>query len=235
MAGERVPRWGLGDCVIASIPMLLSAVSLLGGSDGEDPKLTLGLLVFSSLFLWVFLAGVPIVATRLKGNGPVEDLGLRFRPADVGGLALGVALQAIAVPALYWPIFRLTDLGDRDVSSSARELTSSATGAGVVVLVLIVCVGAPVVEELFYRGLLLRALQRRWGAGVAMVGSTVVFAVSHLQGIELPALLLFGAVAAWLAVRTGRLGPSILCHVGFNAWTVVELLVLHPAVHGRFG
>jgi len=39
-------------------------------------------------------------------------------------------------------------------------------------------------------------------------------------------LLLFGAVAGVLTVRTGRLGPAILCHMGFNAWTVVQLLVL---------
>jgi membrane protease YdiL (CAAX protease family) len=54
----------------------------------------------------------------------------------------------------------------------------------------------------------------------------VVFGLAHFQGIQLPALLLFGGVAALLAVRTGRLGPAILCHVGFNAWTVFQLLVI---------
>jgi membrane protease YdiL (CAAX protease family) len=137
-----------------------------------------------------------------------------------------VVLQAVVVPVLYWPILRLLDRGSDDVSNEARELVDSASGAGIAVLVLVVCVGAPFAEELFYRGLLLRALDRRWGTVVAVVASTVLFGVSHLQGIQLPALLVFGAVAAGLAVRSGRLGPAILCHAGFNAWTVFHLLVI---------
>lgn len=170
--------------------------------------------------------GVPVFATRTKGRGPVADLGLRFRAPDAGAFALGAALQALVVPALYWPIFRVSELTDDDVSRDARELVDSASGAGIALLVLVVCVGAPFAEELFFRGLLLRSLDKRWGVGVALVGSSVVFALSHLQGVQLPALVVFGAVTGYLAIRTGRLGPAILCHAGFNAWTVFQLLVL---------
>lgn len=178
------------------------------------------------MILWAFLVGVPVVATRLKGRGPVTDLGLRVVPADGAAFVLGVLLQALAVPALYWPIFRLTDLTGDDVSDAARELVDAASGPGIAVLVLVVCIGAPFAEELFFRGLLLRALEKRWAPGVALVVSTLVFALSHFQGVQLPALVLFGAVAGYLAVRTGRLGPALLCHAGFNAWTVFNLLVL---------
>jgi membrane protease YdiL (CAAX protease family) len=229
---RRAPRWGLGDCAVGAIPLALSGLTLLAGGGSDTAEITVATLVASSLFLWAFLGGVPVVATRLKGNGVVADLGLRFRTTDLGAFVLGAGLQALAVPALYWPLFRFTDLGGDDVSGDARDLTSAATGIGLVALVLVVCVGAPLVEELFYRGLLLRSLERRWGTTVAWIGSTLVFAGSHLQGIQLPALVLFGAVAGWLAVRTGRLGPGILCHAGFNAWTVLELLVLHPTLDG---
>jgi membrane protease YdiL (CAAX protease family) len=52
----------------------------------------------------------------------------------------------------------------------------------------------------------------------------VLFAVSHNQLITLPALTVFGVVAGVLAVRTGRLGPSIFLHVGFNALTFFVLV-----------
>jgi membrane protease YdiL (CAAX protease family) len=61
---------------------------------------------------------------------------------------------------------------------------------------------------------------------LGVVASVVVFGLAHLQGIQLPALLLFATASALLAVRTGRLGPSMLCHAGFNAWTIFQLLVL---------
>ena len=211
------------------VPFALSAISLLGADgDEEATEATIGGLVVASLVLWVFLVGVPVIATRRKGSGVVTDLALRFRPVDGAAFVLGVALQALVIPALYWPLFRFTDLTDDDVSNEARELVDAASGAGIAVLVLVVCVGAPFAEELFFRGLLLRAVDKRWGIGFAMVASAVVFALSHFQGVQFPALLLFGAVVAFLAARTGRLGPAILCHVGFNAWTVFSLLVIDP-------
>lgn len=222
------PRWGLGDAAVGLAPFVLVGLTLLAasGDDGDDTPITIGALVANSLLLWIFLIGVPVFATRVKGNGPVADLGLRFRASDAGSFVLGVALQALLVPAMYWPIFRLSDLDADDVSADARELVDAASGPGIAVLVLVVCIGAPVAEELFFRGLLLRALERRWQVGVALVVSSVLFAASHFQGIQFPALLVFGAVAGYLAVRTGRLGPAIACHAGFNAWTVFQLLVL---------
>jgi uncharacterized protein len=203
------------------------ALAVLAGDGGDDDvEITITALVVNSLILWVFLIGVPMIATKRKGNGPVADLGLRFAPADAGAFVVGVLLQAAVIPALYWPLLRFTDLTDDDVSGEARELVDAASGGGIAVLVLVVCVGAPFAEELFFRGLLLRAADRRWGIGAAAVISAVVFAASHLQGVQFPALLLFGAVATFLAVRSGRLGPAILCHAGFNAWTVFNLLVL---------
>jgi membrane protease YdiL (CAAX protease family) len=216
---------------VGLIPFAISGLSLLattGGDNGNDDDVTIGTLVAASVFGWLFLIGVPVFATRLKGNGPVRDLRLRFAPVDVAAFPLGVALQAIAVPLLYWPILRLLDQTPDDVSAEARELTDAASGGGIAVLILVVCVGAPFAEELFYRGLLLRAVEKRWDLRAAVIASTVVFALAHFQGIQLPALLMFGLVASLLAARTGRLGPAMLCHAGFNAWTLFELLVLDP-------
>ena len=225
----REPRWGLGDVAVGLVPFALVALAVLAGDGSDDDvEVTIGALVVNSLILWVFLIGVPLIATTRKGNGPVHDLGLRFAPSDAGAFVVGVLLQAVVIPALYWPLLRFTDLTDDDVSGQARDLVDAASGAGIAVLVVVVCIGAPVAEELFFRGLLLRAADRRWGIGVAAVASAVVFAGSHLQGVQFPALLLFGAVATFLAVRSGRLGPAILCHAGFNAWTVFNLLVIDP-------
>ena len=107
-----------------------------------------------------------------------------------------------------------------------REMTDRATdGLGVVLLVLIVGIGAPIVEEIFYRGLLQRSLLKRGlPAGVAVVLTALVFAVSHQQLLQLPGLFVAGLVFGALALRAGRLGPAITAHVAFNMVTVVSLL-----------
>ena len=64
----------------------------------------------------------------------------------------------------------------------------------------------------------------RVGLVAAVVGSSSVFAISHLQLLQFPGLFLIGAVAAIGLTRTGRLGTAIWIHAGFNATTVVILL-----------
>lgn len=223
--GPKPVRWGLGDVAVGLVPFVLGALTLLGGSEETDPSV--GSLVAGSMLYWLFLIGVPVVATARKGNGAVADLGLRFRRhPEIGAFVLGAVLQAVVVWVLYLPFFWFSDVDADDVSNEARELVDSASGAGIAVLVVVVCIGAPIAEELFFRGLFLRAAERRFGVPVALVASTIVFGLGHLQGIQLPALLVFGAVAGLLTIRTGRLGPAIACHMGFNAWTLVQLLVI---------
>ncbi len=229
----RRPRWGVVDALVGLVIALVAssvASGIVLGATGQDDLDDASLVTVALLQvpLWLGLLGWPLLVSRRKGNGPVEDFGLRARQDQVAaGFGIGVLAQAVVVPLLYLPIFELFDsLDSEDVSEQARELTDRATGLGIVLLVLVVVVGAPIVEELFYRGLLLRSLDRHLPTWAAVVLSSVLFGLSHFQGIQLPALVLFGVLAAVLAVRTGNLGASIAAHMGFNAWTVFALLVL---------
>jgi membrane protease YdiL (CAAX protease family) len=59
---------------------------------------------------------------------------------------------------------------------------------------------------------------------LALIVSAVLFALAHFQVLQFPGLVLFGMVAGYLAQRSGRLGPAIFAHMGFNAATVVVLI-----------
>jgi CAAX protease family protein len=233
---ERVPvRWGLGDAAVGWLLaqvggfLAIVIVAAFSGSQAESSEdLPLGWLAVAQLGLWAGLGGVPLVVSRLKGNGVVADFGLRAKLVDPAiGLGVGLGTQFILVPALYVPIFWLFDFTSDDLSEPARGLTDRATDPfGVVLLVLIVGIGAPIIEELFYRGLLFRSLERRFGDGrVAVGGSAVLFAGSHFQPLQFPALVLLGVILAILVRRTGRLGPAIATHMVFNLITVTFLVL----------
>ena len=230
------PRWGIGDAVLGFLIGLTGSQLVLAGilattgrTIDEIDELPLSLVALAQLGLWVGLLGVPVLVTRLKGNGVVADLHLRARGADLwrGGV-LGALLQLVALPLVYWPLLDLLQKDTSDLEGPARAMTDRADGAiGVVLLILIVGVGAPIVEEIFYRGLLQGALLKRGLRPAAAIAiSSTVFGMSHLELLQLPALILFGAVAGVLAHRYGRLGPAIAAHVVFNMVTVVSLLLL---------
>jgi membrane protease YdiL (CAAX protease family) len=225
----RPPTWGFGDAAAGFVlgfasSILFSSVYVAVSGDA-DPGLAVRVAL--QVPLWTGLLGVPLWAAWRKGNGAVTDFGLRARWLDAPlGVAIGVVLQLLVLPALYYPIFWLTGIDADDVSAPAEELTARASGSlGVALLIFLVVAGAPVAEEVFYRGLLLRSFQKRgFGQLSTVVITAVLFALSHFQLIQLPALLAFGLVSAALAVRTGRLGPSIWAHVGFNLTSVLVLL-----------
>jgi membrane protease YdiL (CAAX protease family) len=228
---DRPVRWGMGDGVLGQVLALVVpgvvavvAIAVAGREDLEDIPLWATALL--QVPLWAGLLGAPLWATYLKGRRSLAaDFGLRMRPVDVPiGLVAGFFGQ-IALLLVLSLVYQLLGIDLDKVGETAEELTEGATDAvGVILLVLIVGLAAPVFEELFYRGLWLRAIERRAGTAVAVIGSSVLFGLVHFEPYDFPALVGFGAIAALLTVRTGRLGPAIWAHVAFNLTAVVGLL-----------
>ncbi|MFZ7086691.1 lysostaphin resistance A-like protein [Curtobacterium sp. RRHDQ10] len=142
-------------------------------------------LLLPSIAVWVPLVAVVVWAMPRPGAGPgsvLERLGLRFRAADVVW-AVGIALVARGVDALLnLGVFGTTGLGPRAV------LGGTPGPLFLVLLVVGPVVVSPVVEELFFRGVLQREVVRRfraadsgsWAAPVGVVVTALVFALMHL-------------------------------------------------------
>ena len=218
--------WAVGGLAAGLVLSVVAGSIYLAvmGFDSMDELSIVDQLVLQ-VPLWVGLGGAPVLASRRAGTGSLaRDFGFVMRRRDLGvGVLSGLGTQLLAVPLIYLILFPL--IGDADVSEEAREVADRAEGAiGAVLLVLIVVLAAPVVEELFYRGLLMQAMHLRWGRRAAFWGSALLFGLTHFQPLQLPALVAFGLVAGSLFYRTGRLGAPVLAHVAFNGVTVAFLL-----------
>lgn len=191
--------------------LVATTVVLLAGSDGKGPYW----LIVTAMVSWIPLLGVAVSLSR-RATGAAPSLGVR--PVDLLGLPAGVAAQLVLVPAVYWPLRRgFPDAFDSaDVERRARELWDSASGAGTVLLVAVVVIGAPVVEELVYRGLLQRSFAARLGRWAGLVAGAALFAAVHLQPVEFPGLFVAGLVFGVGLALTGRVGAGLMAHVGFN-------------------
>lgn len=161
-------RWGLGDALVGFLVGLvvstLAVLAALGGSrlpaSASQPT---GVVIANLLGLWVGLVGAPVVASRLKGTGSLRtDFGFELRPwPDVPiGIAVGLASQLVLLPLLYLPFHALVPHLDQRLDQPARQITGASTGAALVAVALLLSVGAPVVEELFFRGLVQRSVEK---------------------------------------------------------------------------
>lgn len=231
------PSWGLGEVLAAVVAtfvvstLLGGLVLALAGVDTSD-EASLVVIALVQTTLWVGMLGAVVAVLRRGGGDPRRDLGLRARLGDVPlGVALGVACQLLLVPVVSWPWVRLLGQDSSELREPACRLADKADDpVGVVLLFLITVVGAPIVEELFFRGFAQRAAVARLGRPLGVGLTSVLFGLVHFQPLQLPALVAFGVVLGVLADRTGRLGPSIVTHMAFNATTIVSLVVLSSSV-----
>lgn len=217
------PRWGLGDVLgglatSVSLPLAMAAL-VFGLGDGFGLSQTWTVVLFA-LSTWAGLVAWTFASSYTKGAHSLrDDFGWSFRGADVlRGVGAGIgALVATGVV-----IALLVD----DVSRPEEGLLAvRPEGAGeLIAFGALVILGAPLVEELFFRGLFLRSAQRRLGTTGAVFATSIVFGLVHIPdraafGLALafaPPFFL-GLVLAFLAVRTGRLGSSVVAHMSVNA------------------
>jgi membrane protease YdiL (CAAX protease family) len=180
--------FGLGEAlfgILAGFLLATLAVSLYAAATPHGQRASqFGEEIVSLVGLWIGLLGAVVVATRLAGRedapqGPagegaaaagragrrgtgsvVRDYGFQLRPwPDIPlGILVGVASQYVLVPVAEAPLLPFVHHLSTRLGHPALSLTNHVYGPGLVVLALLVCVGSPVVEELFFRGLLLRAL-----------------------------------------------------------------------------
>jgi uncharacterized protein len=221
---EAVVGWvvALGLSIVGAV----TVATIAGYGDKKSSEIPIGVTLVGIVVLWCALMAVMIAIVRWFGSGSIRaDLGFAVRPSDVvlGG-AVGAIAQLVFIPLLYRLLDAIGLVNFDQVDDAAKELTGKASGFTVVLLVAAVTVGAPIVEELFYRGLVLRAFQARISDALAIVISASMFAFAHFQPVQFAGLLLVGVVFGYLSYRTRRLGPSIFAHAAFNLVTVIDVL-----------
>lgn len=206
-----------------ALASIFAGVAVAAGASGTGAVTTVASLVG----LWAGFAGIPLVLSHTRGRGRLSiDFGLRFGgPADIG---LGIIGGLIAYAFLLLYSVAVSQFDGVDLGKGTDQVFGHGDGLtiGFAVIALAVTLGAPLVEELYFRGLVQPALQRRAGGAVGLVVTSGLFGLVHLGGNPVEAvvpLAVFGVVVGLLAWRTGRLGPGIVAHVTFNGITVVLL------------
>jgi len=173
------------------------------------------------------IAATVVFVVRRHGTGSLRhDLGFRFRWSDLGwGPILFFAGRAAQL-AVTLPLVAIGVL--RHSSERYSEMMRDQPTSILVTLVIVGVVVAPIVEELFFRGVLLRALLSRFGGPVAAVIQGVVFGCYHFAPslgfynvVLITANSAFGIIFGFVALRRRTLGTGIVAHAITNASALV--------------
>lgn len=188
------------------------------GGAGGDP-----------LYKWSFAAGSLIqegifllIVLTIAGFS-AERLGLRL-PKLTWGLVGLVVGGFFAVQIFEFVYIALVHPGNEQGLTPNRWQPSHA--AAYLVNGAIVCTLVPFVEEITFRGLGFHLL-RPYGKWVAILGTGVLFGLSHGLLLALPIIVAFGCVLAWIRERTDSVVPGMFLHGTFNLIALVAAVTVH--------
>lgn len=220
---------GLGVLFIVGWAIVGGVVAMISGVS--DP----GVIVITALAQQLAMFAWPIIVTRWKGVSLVEDWGLRFKWVDpLIGLGLGVA-GIIAAALASQVVAMLLGVSDTDGATNTGIIAETSSSPWLIGSIFVVVIGAPFSEELFFRGLCLRSVEKRFGPALGAIVSTVLFTVIHVpdelnEGWAANLAILWASIAtlgmlfAVVTLRFGRLGPAIFGHITVNLIVVVVAL-----------
>lgn len=208
--------------IVGAIASLLAASTAVAIFNGGDLSVggTLVQLTSTQVGLLVVTGGLVVLPRTLAG--------LRLIPASHlwRSMAIGMAL---AIPA--WVGVTLlanlcaTVLQRLGFPQENGIVSTVMQRADPTVIVLAVVLVAPVAEELFFRGVVYNAWEREYGTRVAVLGSAALFALIHGSLVQLLPIFVLGIGLALLYRSTRSLPATMAMHAGFNAVTVVIVLL----------
>ena len=77
---------------------------------------------------------------------------------------------------------------------------------------------APLVEEIFFRGFLFQGFRQRYGWVNAMLVSSAIFAIAHLDLVVLIPTFVLGCLLAYVYQRSNSIWPGVIIHFLVNSF-----------------
>lgn len=125
---------------------------------------------------------------------------------------------ALTIPALVAVVTWLVSMAVNafPLSPEQQEMFSEM-GSGSVGAIVIACVLAPVLEEMLFRGIILRSFLQQYGRWTAILFSAAIFGVAHMNLYQFLVGLVLGSFLGWLYQRSRSLLPCIILHMAYNS------------------
>lgn len=198
---------------IVTIGIVAAVVKALGG-DVDGAAFTIAATCIQGI---IFLS-TALALARSRGPLRAPDFGLQpIRLKRAAWITLGVGAGYYVFLALY------SGLVEPEPDSTPTKLGADNGDAGIAGLVLAAVLIAPVVEEIFFRGMIFRSLRNGVGVAAAAVISGLFFGMLHWDFatverlLQVIPLVAFGIALALLYAWSGSLWGPIVLHGTNNA------------------
>ncbi len=195
---------------------LASLIGIFGGSAAEvtaamfSPALVSAQVVLTSMMLVALSLGLPrafrVPAAIWLGFAAVRPLQIALALIGIVGAGMLVDQVTFLLHSAAPTFFDSTGL------DALNRVFLDASPLVFACLTLIISAGPGLGEELFFRGIILRAFHVAMPAWGAILLSSLLFAVLHMNMLQGVGVMLIGLYLGFVALSTGSVWPGVAAH-----------------------
>ena len=171
-------------------------------------------------FVYAVLILVFFTIYKLVFSKDKEEAKLSLNPKySIKCLVAGVGVSGVS---LLW-IMLAEQLPALKSSLDAMNMGNENIGGGSFIgAVVVAVIGAPLIEEIVFRGIVFRSLRRVSPAWVAILASSVLFGLYHMNLVQIVYATWMGIVAGIIYEKSNNLLFPILVHVANNLVAAIQ-------------
>ena len=221
------PRWNPAVIIVAALLIILLVASrLMVGERSDPPSIPTVSGMQAGLIQKALIVAFLLMLLSELGQQPLPPYGIRLdRWAD--DLKFGTLGWLAALPPVYAVMWITQPLRSEDQAHGMVQLLQKAPSLEKYVWVAVsVIVVAPILEELLFRVILQGALRRRLRPELAIIVSSVAFALMHGFPDAYP-LFPLAIVLGYVFERRRSYLAVVVLHALFNATTLALLMLSH--------
>lgn len=205
----------------AAVPSLI-AILMTGDPINSIDYLAYGLLAgqlvkFTILVFYIEKKNYRALDKRYIQRGKLSE------PIKLVGIGLGTVGFGLTLTNIIMKVFKNTEL-----LKAAQDLMENAfNGVGIVsnlVIFIVAVVGAPIVEELLFRGVLFEEIRNECSLKMTIFLTALVFGIYHFNIIQTPNTFFMGLVLAYVYYKTGTIKAPIIIHATNNILATIPII-----------
>jgi membrane protease YdiL (CAAX protease family) len=195
--------------------------------DAEEGRM---LLFFSAATLWLIL--FPYLAAWKRGARGLLHPPSMIRIIREGVLAIPLTIVAMLIVMIFFIGMSLVSSGEMEPVDSLGISGAQLSLPLMLILTFLVCVAAPLTEEIYFRGFLYPAFKKRFPLWLAAAVQAALWCLLHeYPGPIIFGLFLDGLFLAWIYEQRKTLVTPIAVHMMMNAFALLPALVLIAVNH----
>jgi membrane protease YdiL (CAAX protease family) len=168
--------------------------------------------MMSKIFKWIVEAVVNTFALRTP------------KSSDLAFSALSVIVIGFLATQLINLLIRAFPRNTPEGLDTINKILSDPSGALFVSVIVAVCIIAPIVEEIIFRGILWRVSEKLISSNFAWAATSILFALAHLDLIHIIAVFPLGVLFGYLRKRTNSIVAPMLAHALHNTISILTVI-----------